>query len=64
VQVATEAAELIAAAARLCAAGTACCRPVRFLLEIAAEAVVLTAWAPTAPGLLETLFPEDLTATR
>ncbi len=47
----------IASLARLCAAETACCTETRFVMEIDAARVTLTAEAPGAPGLLDALFP-------
>lgn len=47
----------VADVARLCAAETACCTAVRFLLDIGDGRAVVTARAPGAPGLLEALFP-------
>ena len=40
----------------LCAAETACCGHTRFLLEITAGQIALTAEAPGTPGLLDALF--------
>jgi hypothetical protein len=48
---------LIAHLARLCAAETACCAQMRFVVEIDAATVTLTAEAPSTPGLLDALFP-------
>jgi MerR family transcriptional regulator, copper efflux regulator len=48
--------DLVAAAARLCAAETACCDQTRFLLEVTAGQVTLTARAPGAPGLVEAMM--------
>ena len=48
--------EMIATVTALCAAETACCRDARFLLEITAGQITLTAEAPGAPGLLDALF--------
>jgi hypothetical protein len=52
--------DLVAAAARLCVAETACCATTRFTIEIGSTQVVLTASAQGAPELLETLFPPEL----
>lgn len=49
--------DLAAAAARLCAAETTCCDQTRFLLEVSAGQVTLTARAPGAPGLIEAMLP-------
>ncbi len=48
---------LIANLARLCAAETACCAQTRFIMEIDAEQVTLTAEALGTPELLDELFP-------
>jgi MerR family transcriptional regulator, copper efflux regulator len=48
---------LIADLARLCAAETACCSQMRFVMEIDAAQVTLTAEAPSTPELLDALFP-------
>jgi len=48
---------LIANLTRLCAAETACCSQMRFVIEIDAATVTLTAEAPSTPGLLAALFP-------
>ncbi len=47
---------LIANLARLCAAETACCAQTRFVIEINADEVTLTAEALGTPGLLGALF--------
>jgi hypothetical protein len=49
--------DLIVRVAELCAAETACCAQSRFLLEVTAGQVTLTAEAAGMPGLLDTLFP-------
>jgi DNA-binding transcriptional MerR regulator len=49
--------EVIAAAAGLCAAETACCAQTRFVLEITAGGAILTAEAPGAPGLADVMIP-------
>lgn len=49
--------DLVAAAAALCAAETGCCDQTRFLLEITAGRVTLTAQAPGGPGLVEAMIP-------
>jgi hypothetical protein len=49
--------EMIATAAALCAAETACCTQTRFALEFTAGQLTLTAQAPGSPGLLDTLLP-------
>lgn len=51
--------DLVAAAAALCAAETACCATTRFAMEIAADRVILTARAPGSPSLLDVLFPAE-----
>jgi hypothetical protein len=43
--------------AALCAAETACCAGTRFVLEVTAGQVILTAQAPGTPGLLDMLVP-------
>jgi DNA-binding transcriptional MerR regulator len=48
--------EMIATVTALCAAETACCGQTRFLLDITAGQLILTAEAPGAPGLLDALF--------
>ena len=48
--------EMIANVTALCAAETACCGQTRFLLDITAGQLTLTAEAPSAPGLLDALF--------
>jgi MerR family transcriptional regulator, copper efflux regulator len=48
---------LLAHLARLCAAETACCTQMRFVMEIDSATVTLTAEAPPMPGLLDALFP-------
>jgi len=48
--------EMIATVTALCAAETACCGQTRFLLDITAAQITLTAEAPGAPGLLDALF--------
>jgi DNA-binding transcriptional MerR regulator len=48
--------EMIATVTALCAAETACCGQTRFLLDITAGQLVLTAEAPGTPGLLDALF--------
>jgi MerR family transcriptional regulator, copper efflux regulator len=48
---------VVASAAALCAAETACCNQTRFLLEVTAGQVTLTARAPGAPGLVEAMIP-------
>jgi MerR family transcriptional regulator, copper efflux regulator len=48
--------EVIATVTALCAAETACCGHTRFLLEITAGQIALTAEAPGTPGLLDALF--------
>jgi MerR family transcriptional regulator, copper efflux regulator len=48
--------DVVAAAAALCAAETACCDQTRFLLEVTAGRVTLTAEAPGAPGLVEAMI--------
>ena len=49
--------EMIATVTALCAAETACCGQTRFLLDITAGQIALTAEAPGTPGLLDALFP-------
>jgi DNA-binding transcriptional MerR regulator len=49
--------EMITTVAALCAAETACCPHARFLLEVTAGQVIVTAEAPGTTGLLDTLFP-------
>jgi DNA-binding transcriptional MerR regulator len=49
--------EIIVTAAALCAAETACCGHTRFLLEVTAGQVLLTAQAPGTEDLLDTLLP-------
>lgn len=49
--------EVVAAAAALCAAETGCCDQTRFVLEISAGRVTLTAEAPGTPGLVEAMIP-------
>lgn len=49
--------EMIATAAALCAAEIACCGHARFLLEVTAGQVVLTAEAPGTAGLPGVLLP-------
>jgi DNA-binding transcriptional MerR regulator len=56
--------EMIAAAAALCAAETACCAQTRFRLEITADQVTLTAEAPAMPELLGLLAPADRRSRR
>lgn len=48
--------EMIATVTALCAAETACCGQTRFLLDITAGQMTLTAEAPGTPGLLDALF--------
>ena len=48
--------EMIATVTALCAAETACCGQTRFLLDITAGQMILTAEAPGTPGLLDALF--------
>ncbi len=48
--------EMIATVTALCAAETACCGQTRFLLDITAGQMTLTAEAPGMPGLLDALF--------
>jgi len=48
--------EMIATVTELCAAETACCGHTRFLLDISAAQITLTAEAPGTPGLLDALF--------
>jgi hypothetical protein len=48
--------EMIATVTALCAAETACCGHTRFLLDITAGQMILTAEAPGTPGLLDALF--------
>lgn len=48
--------EMIATVTELCAAETACCGQTRFLLDITAGQMTLTAEAPGTPGLLDALF--------
>jgi MerR family transcriptional regulator, copper efflux regulator len=48
--------DLLATAARLCAAETACCPTTSFILEIRTDQAVLVARAAGSPGLLETLL--------
>jgi DNA-binding transcriptional MerR regulator len=48
--------EMIATVTALCAAETACCGQTRFLLDITAGQITLTAEAPGTPGLLDALF--------
>ena len=48
---------VVANLARLSAAETACCAQTRFVIEVSAEQVTLTAEAPRTPELLEALFP-------
>ena len=47
---------MIATVTALCAAETACCGQTRFLLDITAGQMILTAEAPGTPGLLDALF--------
>lgn len=49
--------DMIAAAAALSVAESACCAQTRFLLEVTASQVTLIVEAPGSAGLLETLFP-------
>jgi hypothetical protein len=49
----------VADVAALCAAETECCAGTRFVLEVTARDVVLTAAAPDTPDLLDVLFPAD-----
>ena len=49
---------LITNLARLCAAETSCCTQTRFVMEIDAQYVTLTAEAPGTPELLDALFPK------
>lgn len=51
--------DMVTAVAGLCAAETSCCAQARFLLEITAGQLILTAEAPGPPGLLDMLFPAD-----
>jgi hypothetical protein len=48
--------ETIATVTALCAAEAACCSQTRFLLDITAGQMILTAEAPGTPGLLDALF--------
>jgi DNA-binding transcriptional MerR regulator len=48
--------EMIATVTALCAAETACCGQTRFLLDITAGQITLTAEAPGTPSLLDALF--------
>jgi DNA-binding transcriptional MerR regulator len=48
--------EMIATVTALCAAETACCGQTRFLLDITAGQMILTAEAPGTPGVLDALF--------
>ena len=56
--------EMIAAVAALCAAETACCPHARFVLEVTAGQVTVTVEAPSATGLLDTLFPASTPSLR
>jgi DNA-binding transcriptional MerR regulator len=56
--------EMITAVAALCAAETACCPHARFLLEVTAGQVTVTVEAPSATGLLDTLFPASTPSLR
>jgi DNA-binding transcriptional MerR regulator len=56
--------EMIATVAALCAAETACCSHARFLLEVTAGQVILTAEAPGAASLLDVLFPAGTPSLR
>jgi hypothetical protein len=47
---------MIATVTALCAAETACCGHTRFLLDITAGQMILTAEAPGTLGLLDALF--------
>jgi len=49
--------DMIATAAALCAAETACCPQTRFLLDVTAGQLTLTIEAHGTAGLLEALFP-------
>jgi DNA-binding transcriptional MerR regulator len=51
--------EMIATVTALCAAETACCGQTRFLVEITAGQITLTAEAPGTPGLFDGLFPDS-----
>ena len=56
--------EMITTVAALCAAETACCPHARFLLEVTAGQVTVTAEAPSTTGLLDTLFPAGTPSLR
>jgi hypothetical protein len=56
--------ETITAVAALCAAETACCPHARFLLEVTAGQVTVTAEAADTTGLLEALFPASASGSR
>jgi hypothetical protein len=55
--------ETLATVTALCAAETACCGQTRFLLDITAGQITLTAEAPGTPGLLDALFRASAPAT-
>jgi DNA-binding transcriptional MerR regulator len=52
--------DLVAIAAALCLAETHCCATTSFAMEIGTDRVVLTVRAPSAPGLLDALFPTEV----
>jgi DNA-binding transcriptional MerR regulator len=56
--------QMIATVTALCAAETACCSQTRFLLDITAGQLSLTAEAPGTPGLLDALFPAGTPSLR
>jgi DNA-binding transcriptional MerR regulator len=55
---------VVADVAALCAAETGCCAGTRFVLEVTAGDVILTAEAPGTPGLLDVLWPADAAGLR
>lgn len=56
--------EMITTVAALCAAETACCPHARFLLEVTAGQMIVIVEAPSATGLLDTLFPASTSSLR
>jgi MerR family transcriptional regulator, copper efflux regulator len=56
--------DVVASVAELCAAETRCCTQTRFVLEVTATQVSLTAQAPGSPDLLDVLFPADAASSR
>jgi MerR family transcriptional regulator, copper efflux regulator len=56
--------DMIATAARLCLAETACCPQAKFWLEVTARHIVLTVEAPPGDKMLAILHPDDALVRR